>query len=205
MTRVPIPESIRFYFENSGNAEAIDALAGQVHKRSKVSPDDMGLNDLATYHKALLAAYRTKVDYWLFHKSVWDATWGVVIEAINKSGSGKSRVEPCAPHEYEGELSLDYVWDDAFYCMHRLEQKQLVTGVWAEAAGVSLLFYVEDGIYELSNGLSLGNALWEPESYPAEDMRYTSAFGELTSDQPLNCEDLQEAASHAMTVLQTAL
>ncbi|WP_037341197.1 hypothetical protein [Salinisphaera hydrothermalis] len=206
MMLLTVPESLRFYFESASNIEVIDGLVGKLTKGSKTSPDDMGPNDLATFHKALLAAYQTQVDYWQFHKDIWDATWGVAIAAHNHSKQGQ--LTPCAPHEYAGELSIDYVWDDAFYYMHRFEHKPalkggtLVTGVWARPRGVKLMCYIEDGVYDLSNGLDLDASLWAAD-HP-DDNRYSVASEPLEGAQTLNYGLLHAAASHALKVISAA-
>lgn len=204
---LPIPESLCFYFESASNIEVIDGLVGKLTKGTKTSPDDMGPNDLPTFHKALLAAYQTQVDYWQFHKDIWDVTWGAAIAARDQPA--QDQLTPCAPHEYAGELSIDYVWGDAFYCMHRFEHKPalkdktLVTGVWVRPRGVKLMCYVEDGMNNLSNGLDLDASLWAVD-HP-DDTRYSIASEPLEGAQQLNYGPLHEAASHAVKVIDSVL
>ena len=70
MSMIDIPASLQFYYGSAGNAQAIDALVHKIQTGNDGPTEDMGWEDLTSYHQALLAAYQVRVDLWLFYKAL---------------------------------------------------------------------------------------------------------------------------------------
>ncbi|MAS09630.1 hypothetical protein J7355_11340 [Endozoicomonas sp. G2_2] len=158
MSKIDIPESLQFYYESPGNAQAIETLVEKIHGRNDGVTEDMSWDDLATYHRALLAGYQTQVDLWLFYKALWEEVWAPATSLLIEAGA-----TDCKAHEYEGELSLSTTWDECMYRMHNIENGRFISSVWSDQKAIKIGFHFEEkgGGYGFSNSLTLDAAAWE--------------------------------------------
>jgi|AntDeeMinimDraft_5_1070356.scaffolds.fasta_scaffold03815_3 hypothetical protein len=199
MTQIEIPDSLQFYYESSGNAQAIEALVEKIHGRDDGATEDMDWNDLAAYHRALLAAYQTQVDLWLFYKKLWEEIWLPAIGELNDLGALE-----CETHEYEGELSLSNVWDEAIYRMHKIGSGRFVSHAWSTQKSIQIGFYFEGEheSYDLSNSLILSDS-WKKG--PQDDERHTeSTYSPVRGEKQIDVAPLQEAALSAARAFKQA-
>lgn len=95
-----IPESLQFYFANAQQASAVNQML-----EMDSLPTGLTWEEVEHYQVAKLSAKTIQLDYWLFSKKLWEATWGQVIQERKE----------VAPEFYEHEYSMESVWTTGFY------------------------------------------------------------------------------------------
>ena len=103
--KIKVPESLQLYYNNDAVREAVDNLLGK-----KIKITDQSLDLLENSYKAKLAAEKTKLDYWLFLKEIYEKT---VIASIDEK---KPQFKECSKwDEKEEYLDIDKIWDRAIF------------------------------------------------------------------------------------------
>jgi hypothetical protein len=151
----------------------------------------MGLTwkEVEHYQMAKLSAQTTQLDYWLFSKKLWEATWGQVAQGLKE----------VAPEYYENEYSMQNVWEGGFY--KAFEKRN--TLLWCNGATEDgsledgLRLYFDFGENEIFKNLELSDG-WEADNYEYEG-RYTKKnLVEIQGKTEIDISPLVELAKEAM-------
>lgn len=149
-----IPESLQFYFENAQQAEAIQ----QILEMDSL-PLGLTWEEVENYQMAKISAQTTQFNYWRLMKELWDVSWGKAVE---------KKFQEISPEEYEGEYSMEYVWNHSFYKAFHYKNDSILFlfSQSSEVEGSRLGFYIRSAkdTYEMSSDLSLSQDWVEEDS-----------------------------------------
>lgn len=167
--QIEIPESVKFYYENDANENAINELV-TLNSRQNKRLSGFTLNELDRSNQARLAAMKTQIDLWNLMVEIWDNTWGI---AIKEFQLGKE-IEASG---YDDIRDFNHTWDEAFYKKYNnIEDGYLILSVDITSESVVLYFYYSDNSkkrdkYEITNRIELAEKIWEQK--PIDDERKT--------------------------------
>lgn len=146
-----IPESLQFYFANAQQASAVNQML-----EMDSLPPGLTWEEVEHYQVAKLSAKTIQLDYWLFSKKLWEATWGQVIQ-------GRKEVPP-------EDYSMEDVWTNGFYKQFENHNSLWCSGATEEDSGS-----LEAGL-RLYFGQEAFKNLALSDGWEADDDKYGGRF-----------------------------
>jgi hypothetical protein len=184
---VKLPESFIFYVkkDNIGPMNLIDDM--------QAPADSFGWEEIGKFYQAKFALERTRYEFYMFMREVWDKTWG-----------GLKKFTPCIVKEYGSNFySVEYVWGhDSLEVMHTGRgEYSLYTGIGyhddeEDVLKFSLYFYLGEGdSYDLAKDI-------KPKNWKLNDDNANCIYWET---EPVRCAIKSRSNSIDVSVLQEAV